>query len=314
MRLNFAVCSTSVVCVLASLAAQERPDLSGIWIATTEAPQGVPAAPSPVFGTRFGIKQDAAEVTVTRVGRDGAFPLTLPLDGTELRWRVPGRLCQGDSERIEKIAVEGTGLAYTLVGMVPPGGGQSRVSNIKYLLRPDGPDRLVVHGQMVQQGQPRPVATVYKRSNEALPPGTPPVVLPSVKAAPATIAQAAWIAGTWIGSSGTATTVEERWTPPASGAMLAIGRTLSGQQMASFEFLCIVEREGTLAYTAMPNGRSPATYFMLTSITPDSATFENPSHDYPKLVRYSRLPDGSLQTTISAGGEVRARSVFLKRQ
>jgi hypothetical protein len=96
--------------------------------------------------------------------------------------------------------------------------------------------------------------------------------------------------------------------------MLAIGRTLSGPQMTSFEFLCIVEREGSLAYTAMPNGRSPATYFMLTNITPDSATFENPAHDYPRLIRYSRLPDGSLQTTISAGGDVRARSFTLKKQ
>jgi hypothetical protein len=133
---------------------------------------------------------------------------------------------------------------------------------------------------------------------------------------PATIAQAAWIAATWIGTSGTTTTTttEERWTPPASGAMLAIGRTLSGPQMSSFEFLCIVEREGSLAYVAMPNGRSPATYFMLTNITADSATFENPQHDYPRLIRYSKLPDGSLQTTISAGGDVRARSFTLKKQ
>lgn len=200
--------------------------------------------------------------------------------------------------------------------MTPPGGGQSRVSNIRYRLRQQGPDTVVVQGTMVQQGQAKPVATVYKRSTEALPAAAPAASLPKVTAAPATIAQAAWIAGTWIGTSGTTTidTTEERWTPPASGAMLAIGRTLSGPQMSSFEFLCIVEREGSLAYTAMPNGRSPATYFMLTNITPDSATFENPAHDYPRLIRYSRLPDGSLQTTISAGGDVRALSFTLKKQ
>jgi hypothetical protein len=314
MRLHLAACVTLFGCALVPSAAQERPDLSGTWTATTDAPQGVGAAPSPVFGARFGIKQDAAHVTLTRVGRDGAFPLTLALDGSELRWRVPGRLCEGDSERIEKIAVEGPELVYTLVGMVPPGGGPSRVSNVRYRFRPQGPDTLVVQGAMVQQGESRPVATVYKRTSDALPAPAPAVTLPKVTAPPATIAQAAWISGTWIGTTGTATTLEERWTPPASGAMLAIGRTLSGPQMSSFEFLCIVEREGSLAYTAMPNGRSPATYFMLTSITPDGATFENPAHDYPKLIRYSRLPDGSLQTTISAGGDVRARSFTLKKQ
>lgn len=313
MRLRFAAATLFVVSVLVPGSAQERPNLSGTWAATTDAPQGIAPAPSAVFGPRFAIKQDAAQVTLTRVGRDGAFPLTLALDGTELRWRVPGRLCEGDSERIEKVTVQGTGLEYTLVGVTPPGGGVSRVSNIRYLIRPEGPDTVVVQGTMVQQGQSRAVATVYKRSSDALPAPVPAVSLPKVNAPPATIAQAAWIAGTWIGTSGT-TTTEERWIPPASGAMLAIGRTLNGPQMSSFEFLCIVEREGSLAYTAMPNGRSPATYFMLTSITPDSATFENPSHDYPKLVRYSRLPDGSLQTTISAGGDVRSRSVTLKKQ
>jgi hypothetical protein len=316
MRLKSAIVSALALCFLVPAAAQERPDLSGTWAASTDAPQGVDAAPSPVFGARFAIKQDAAAVTLTRVGRDGPFPLTLALDGTELRWRVPGALCQGDSERTEKVNVEGAELVYTLVGMTPPGGGQSRVSNIRYRLRRQGPDAVVVQGTMVQQGQSKAVATVYKRSSEPLPAAAPAASLPKVTTAPATIAQAAWIAGTWIGTSGTTTvnTTEERWTPPASGAMLAIGRTLSGPQMTSFEFLCIVERDGSLAYTAMPNGRSPATYFMLTNITADSATFENPAHDYPRLIRYTRLPDGSLQTTISAGGDVRARSFTLKKQ
>jgi uncharacterized protein DUF6265 len=313
MRFQLAACLTLFASVLLPSAAQERPSFSGTWAATTDAPQGVAAAPSPVFGPRFGLQQDAASLTLTRVAREGSFLLTLPLDGTEVRWRVPGRLCEGESERIEKAAVEGAELVFTLVGTTPPGGGESRFSNIKYRFKLEGPDTLVVQGTMVQQGQPKPAATIYKRSSDTLPAAAPAAPLPKVAAAKATIAQAAWISGTWIGASGT-TTTEERWTPPASGAMLAIGRTLSGPRMSSFEFLCIVEREGSLAYTAMPNGRSPATYFMLTSITPDSATFENPAHDYPRLIRYARLPDGSLQTTISAGGDVRARSFTLKKQ
>lgn len=314
MRLTPAICFTLLVCVPLPAAAQQRPDLSGTWVATTDAPHGVVAAPTPVFGARFAITQDNTHVTLIRQGRDGLFTLKLPLDGAEVRWRVPGRLCEGDAERIEKIAVESTELVYTLVGMVPAGGGPSRVSNVRYRLRPEGPDTIVVQGTMVQQGQARPVATVYKRSSDALPAAAPAVALPKVDTVAATIAQAAWISGTWIGTSGTAATTEERWTPPASGAMLGIGRTLSGSQMSGFEFLCIVEREGSLAYTAMPNGRTPATYFVLTGLTADSATFENPSHDYPRLIRYSRLPDGSLQTTMSAGGDERARSVVLKKQ
>src|SRR5688500_8825088 len=117
MRFRFAAATTIFVSVLVQSSAQERPNLSGTWTATTDAPQGVAAAPSAVFGPRFAIKQDATHVTLTRMGRDGAFPLTLALDGTELRWRVPGRLCEGDSERTEKLTVQGGALEYTLVGM-----------------------------------------------------------------------------------------------------------------------------------------------------------------------------------------------------
>jgi len=54
-------------------------------------------------------------------------------------------------------------------------------------------------------------------ATQSAPPGRPP--------AHASIAQVAWIAGTWSGGAGGAT-FEERWTPPAGGAMLAVSRTL----------------------------------------------------------------------------------------
>src|SRR5215218_8212983 len=123
----------------------------------------------------------------------------------------------------------------------------------------------------------------------------------AVAGAKGTIADAAWIAGTWTGSAG-AVSVDERWTPAADGSMLGMGRTLRGDRLASFEFVCITERGGTLVYTAMPNARTPATDFVATAIGPDGLTFENPAHDFPKLVRYARRADGRLETTVSGGG------------
>jgi hypothetical protein len=289
-------------------------DFSGTWVATKDVPKGVGAAPSPVFGERFAIKREAATVVLTRMmGRDNTMRVTLPIGGDDVRTRLQGRFCEGDQERIEKIAVEDNALAYTLVGTVPPGATEPRLINVKYLLRPESPDTIAVQGTMVRQGEQQAVATVYRRSSEAMPePVKPP---PSTAAAaPARLAQAAWIGATWVGTLPNGVVVEERWMPPASGAIIGLGRTTRGPQMSSFEFLCIAERDGSLVYAAMPNGRSPATLFTLTGITADSATFENPSHDYPKLIRYTRLPDGSLQTTISAGGDVRAQSFVLKRQ
>ena len=96
--------------------------------------------------------------------------------------------------------------------------------------------------------------------------------------------------------------------------MLAISRTMRNNAMTAFEFLCIVERNGGLVYTAMPNARTPATDFTLTKVTPDSATFENAAHDYPKMIRYSKLADGSLETMIAGADGQRPVSVVLKKQ
>ena len=127
-------------------------------------------------------------------------------------------------------------------------------------------------------------------------------------AARGTLTQLAWLAGTWTGNGG-AVIFEERWTPAAGGAMLAVSRTVKGDRMVAFEYLRIVEREGGLVYIAQPNGRPP-TEFTLTGITADSATFENPMHDFPKMIRYTRRADGSLEARVSDGGQKAETFVF----
>ena len=132
-----------------------------------------------------------------------------------------------------------------------------------------------------------------------------------VKATKAAIADVAWIAGGWTGSTGPVS-VEERWTTPAGGAMLAVSRTVRDSKMIAFEFLRIVERNGTLLYIAQPNGRPP-TEFTLTAFDAQSATFENPSHDFPKKVRYAKRADGGLDATVSGDGG-KAETFQFKRE
>jgi len=120
------------------------------------------------------------------------------------------------------------------------------------------------------------------------------------KATAATIAQVGWMEGTWVARKG-GVTVEERWTPPAGGAMLAVSRTIKDGRMAGFEFLRIVERDGGLVYVAQPGG-TPPTDFTLTAVSENSATFENPEHDFPKVIRYTKRPDGSLEARVGDGG------------
>jgi hypothetical protein len=292
--------------------AQQPPDLSGTWTATADAPVGLTAAPSPVFGDRFAVRQSGDNLSVVRRVRDTAVVTPYVLDGREVRTRIPGGLCQGDAETIEVGTRDGDAIALTMTGSTPAGGGAVMKRDIRRVFRLQSPDTLVVEGRMAMQGALRPVATVYKRSNDPIPGADAPAA-PKISA---TIAQASWISGVWIGTAGTTgqTTVEERWTPSAGGSMIGISRTLRGTAMSGFEFLCIVERGGTLIYAAMPNGRTPPTHFTLTAVTADSATFENPSHDFPKMVRYTKRTDGSLETTIAGEDGQRAQSVVLKRQ
>ena len=144
---------------------------------------------------------------------------------------------------------------------------------------------------------------VFSVASLAARPGDPP--------ARASIAQVAWLAGSWSGDAGTAK-VEERWTPPAGGAMLAVSRTVKGDRMTAFEFLRIVEKDGGLVYVAQPGGRPP-TEFVLTALDVASATFENPAHDFPKRIRYAKRADGSLEATVS-DGKGKSETFVLRRE
>jgi Domain of unknown function (DUF6265) len=290
----------------------QRPDLTGSWVSTSEAPADLPAAPGAVLGQRFWIRHAGDTFTIVRPVRDSTVAAALPLDGREVRTTIPGGVCQGDAQSIETASWEGNAIAFTVVGSVPPGGGAATKLSTRRLFRLQSPDMLVIEASMRESagggGAMRRVGTVYKRSTDPEP--TPPQRSP---AAAATIAQIAWLSGTWIGVAGT-TTVEERWTPVAGGSLLGVARTLRNGVMASFEFLCIAERHGALVYTAMPNARTPATDFMSTAVTADGAMFENPAHDFPKSIRYARLPDGSLQTTVAGDAKQKPEVFVLKRQ
>lgn len=115
--------------------------------------------------------------------------------------------------------------------------------------------------------------------------------------AKATAADLAWLAGDWVGTRSSGSSIEERWSPPLGGAMLAVSRTVnSGGKMVAFEYLRVVEREGGLVYIAQPGGKT-ATEFVLTELSSSRAVFDNPRHDYPKRIVYELSADGVLSAT-----------------
>jgi len=125
-----------------------------------------------------------------------------------------------------------------------------------------------------------------------------------------TLADLTWISGHWV-MVGPRTRVEERWTPPATNAMLGVSRTLREGRMVEFEFLRIVERGDGIFYIAQPGGRAP-TEFKLTRFDGAVAVFENPQHDFPKRILYKKAADGSLTASIDGGEGTRGSSFHFK--
>lgn len=115
--------------------------------------------------------------------------------------------------------------------------------------------------------------------------------------AKAAIGDLAWLAGAWVGTRSSGSSIEERWSPPRGGAMLAVSRTVNTSgKMSAFEYLRIVERDGGLVYIAQPGGKTP-TEFVLTELGTTRAVFMNPRHDYPRRIVYELSAEGDLTAT-----------------
>ena len=306
-----------VICLLNGLfpavaSAQAKPDFSGTWSLPPDAPPGANGkpAPAPGYGATINIQHAGSTITISRIINGATAHVTHPLDGRETRSRTPGRLCHGDSQFVWTAGWEGDAIVTTLVGSFPPGAATMTKMDVRAVFRLESPETLAVEMTFRTAGSPEPRTrtTRYKRTGPATPP--PPAAATPLQAG---IDQAAWLAGTWVGTTGTSTS-EERWTPSAGGSMLAISRTMRNGNLNAFEFLCIAERNGGLVYQAMPNGRQPATDFTLTEIGPTTLTFENPAHDFPKKIRYALDAEGTLEAVVSGSGDGKPLVFRFRRQ
>jgi hypothetical protein len=110
--------------------------------------------------------------------------------------------------------------------------------------------------------------------------------------ATATIEQVAWMQGCWQMDTGPRV-VEEQWMAPRGGVMLGMGRTVRDGKLVEYESVVLREQDGRLAYEAHPSGQ-PSAVFMSATITESTVVFENPMHDYPQRVGYTREGDSLL--------------------
>jgi hypothetical protein len=298
-----------VVSGLPTVALDQQSNLTGTWVATKDAPAALGVAPSAVFGERFGLSVSGETVMLTRPvrGNVASMVTTLPLTGAEVPVVQTGRQCFGDAVQTITATRQGVGFDYVITTNTAPGAATTKVG-LTYKFRAEG-DTLVVESTMRDAAGSKQVGTVYRRSTDALPPA---MKGPNVTVAKATIDALGWLAGDWVGTVG-GNNVEERWMTAAGGAMIGTSRSTRGASMVEFEYLCIAQRAGGLVYTAMPNGGG-MTDFLSTKVSADSVTFENPDHDFPRSIVYTKNADGGVDVIVSGAPGQRALTYSFKKK
>lgn len=131
--------------------------------------------------------------------------------------------------------------------------------------------------------------------------------------APATsVSDLAWMGGRWLTSDGGRWT-EEVWAGPRGGTMMGFSWTGEGANIREYEYLRVQAGEDDeVMYLAQP-GSGAGVGFHLVRAEGTSATFENPTHDYPQRIRYVRTGD-VMTATISAMDGSNTMSWTYRRQ
>lgn len=80
--------------------------------------------------------------------------------------------------------------------------------------------------------------------------------------------------------------------------MLGVGRLIRDGRTVEQEFLSLhVDGQNQVIYTATPS-QQKETAFVATRIADGTATFENPAHDFPQRITYSRSNDSGMSVRI----------------
>jgi hypothetical protein len=120
---------------------------------------------------------------------------------------------------------------------------------------------------------------------------------------------AGWLTGCWTMTAGSRS-VTEHWLGPEGGTMIGVSRTVSGGKTVEYEFMLIRQRAGGLEYVAKPSGQ-PEAVFTSTSVSATEIVFENPAHDFPTRIAYSKQ-DGGLLATISGTIDGKPRRIEVR--
>lgn len=126
--------------------------------------------------------------------------------------------------------------------------------------------------------------------------------LPAARAGQ-TLEELGFMTGCWKGELENGAALEEIYTAPSTNLILGISRYMRDGRAVQYEFSRITADSTGIELLPFPGGNPSEHAFRLTALRGDAATFEAPEHDFPKRIRYSRAPDGSLTARVDGGTE-----------
>jgi hypothetical protein len=133
----------------------------------------------------------------------------------------------------------------------------------------------------------------------------------------AELEKASWLIGSW-GNTSKEGTLSENWVKANDSVYNGTTYFIAGKDTVFTENIRLEETNGRLAYiTAVSdqNGGHPIR-FEMTSGDDKMITFENPKHDFPQKIAYTKINNDSLVATISGmrDGKPAAETFAMKRQ
>jgi hypothetical protein len=126
-----------------------------------------------------------------------------------------------------------------------------------------------------------------------------------------TISDFAWLEGNWKEAGNGY--FSESWVLENDNALHGIGVSVEGSDTLMSERLKIFKRGSQVYYQALVAGQNndKPVEFVLSSVTADSLVFENPGHDFPKLIVYRKLSDQEMTVLVADGFESDAKGFTL---
>lgn len=130
------------------------------------------------------------------------------------------------------------------------------------------------------------------------------------------IQKAEWLIGTWENKTKKGS-IYETWTKADNNELLGKSYTVKDKDTIIFENIRLVQENEKLFYTPTVNNQNDGlpVRFAAKTISANQLVFENPEHDFPQIITYTKITSDSLIAEISGtkNGQKRKQTFPMKR-